>query len=164
MNNLNELPIEVFVVKDSTISILPIQNSKTKNFELRQNVSLKKDDIIVIKQGALKDYPSLFKPTDKGLSIASFDYQELTNDFTKKIQDIHNDYKIKLDAKDVIIKSLNDENVLLKLEIQKQKEKDIIVQNSVEGKDDNKSSVNIEIDVKSDDNIPRPGRPSKKNS
>ena len=53
---------------------------------------------------------------------------------------------------------------MLKLEIQKQKEKDIIVQNSVEGKDDNKSSVNIEIDVKSDDNIPRPGRPSKKNS
>lgn len=165
MNSLNELPIEVCVIKDSTISILHIQNNKTKNFELRQNVSLKEDDVIVIKQGALKDYPSLFKATNKGLSIASFDYQELTSDFNRKTQDIHNDYKIKLDAKDSIIASLNNDNALLKVEIQKLKEGNIILQSSSDNIDDDQSSNNPEVDNQGNSNsIPLPERPSKKNS
>ena len=155
MQSLNQLPIEVVVLRDEKISTLEIQNKKNKQFERQQNVSLKEGDIIVIHRYTLSDYPSLFKATNKGVEILSLDYNELNQEHSNKIANIHNEYKIKLEAKDSIIAKANEQIMTLQNTIQKLEEKQF-----TEDKNEDSQSIDCEQNVEQlEDDVPRrPGR------
>ena len=121
--NIN-IPVEVTVLRDVKLSILDIQNKSNKEFEKKENVFLKEGTTLVVRQSALLDYQDLFKPTDKGLSIISFDYNELNAEHARQITNLHNDYKIKLEAKDFIIAKNNEAIALLQNRLQVFEEKE----------------------------------------
>jgi hypothetical protein len=103
-------PVQVKVkdtIKDGAqLSVIKVQNSKTKVFETKHNLSLKAGQVMTITRATLKDKQWAFELTDKGEMVQEFDYNELKSAHEIEIKELKKQYEKTISSQEVTIRNL----------------------------------------------------------
>jgi len=128
------------------LSVIKVQNPKTKVFETKHNLVLKAGQVMTITRATFKDKQWAFALTDKGEMVQEFDYNELKSAHEIEIKELKKQYEKTISSQEVTIRNLTADLTNANITIQNLQtlKQDEVVDASVlqEVKDD---SVNVSI-------------------